>query len=218
MKTPEKMAQRHLGAARQRGVVLLISLIMLIAMTLVGLSLMRSTGAGLGIAGNLAFRQGATSVADLGVEVARTWLLNTGAGSPLSLNTDAVAASGYFSCWYSDCTTKAEFNPKTYNWANSRRVTNTEAAMISATTGKDVSGNEIRYVVHRLCDLPGDVLPEKNPGQKCANFTDYSGLGSKGGAGYGQALASLADQPYFRATVRVTGPRNTTSYIQVIMY
>ena len=90
--------------------------------------------------------------------------------------------------------------------------------MISATTGKDISGNEIRYVIHRLCDLSGEVLPENNPGQKCANFTDYSGLGSKGGAGYGQALASLAEQPYFRATVRVSGPRSTTSYIQVIMY
>ena len=197
---------------------LLIALVMLVAMTLVGISMLRSVGAGAGIAGNLAFRQNATSVADLGVEIGRAWLVNTGATNPLNLNADAVAASGYFSCWYSDCAAKTEFNPLTYNWDNSRRLVNADSAIITALTGRDDTGNEIRYVIHRLCDLTGEVLPENNPGQKCANFTDYSSLGSKGGAGYGQALSSLADQPYFRLTARVAGPRNTLSYVQVIMY
>jgi type IV pilus assembly protein PilX len=210
--------QRKHFRSQQRGVVLLISLIMLIALTLVGVSMLRSVGVGAGIAGNLAFKQNATAVADLGVEISRTWLVNKGAAAPLDLNSDAIAASGYFSCWYADCTLKTEFNPLTYNWVNSKKMTNADAPFIDALTGKDNTGNEVRYVVHRLCDLTGEVLLDKNPLQKCANFTDYSGLGSKGGSGYGQALSSLSDQPYFRATVRVTGPRNTLSYIQVIMY
>ncbi len=202
----------------QEGVVLLIALIMLVAMTLVGISMVRSIGAGSSIAGNLAFKQNATSVADLGVKIARTWLVATGATNPTNLNADAIAAAGYFSCWYANCAAKTEFNPVTYNWDNSRKLLSTDAGFINAVTGRDMGGNEIRYVIHRLCDLTGDVLPEKNPGQKCANYTDYSGLGSKGGALYGQALSSLADQPYFRVTARVAGPRNTLSYIQVIMY
>ena len=203
---------------KQHGVVLLISLIMLVAMTLVGVSMLRSVGFGAGIAGNLAFKQNATSVADLGVEIARTWLVNTGTGSPLSLNANAISSAGYFACWYSDCATKAAFDPQTYNWNNSKKLVNSDAAIIASLTGKDDTGNEIRYVIHRLCDLTGDVLAENNPGQKCANYTDYSSLGSKGGISYGQALSSLVDQPYFRATVRVAGPRNTLSYVQVIMY
>ena len=203
---------------KQRGIVLLIALIMLVAMTLVGVSMLRSIGFGAGIAGNLAFKQNATSVADLGIEVARTWLVNTGAASPGGLAADDVAGAGYFSCWYSNCAAKTEFDPMTYNWNNSRKLVNADAAFIGALTGKDDTGNEIRYVIHRLCELPGDIEITKNPGQKCANYTDYSGLSSKGGVLYGGALPSLADQPYFRATVRVSGPRNTVSYIQVVMY
>lgn len=206
------------ASTKQRGMVLLIALIMLVAMTLVGVSMLRSVGVGAGIAGNMAFKQNATSTADLGVEIARTWLVNTGAANPTSLNADDITASGYFSCWYASCSTKTDFNPLTYNWTNSRKLVNADASFIGATTGKDDTGNEIRYVMHRLCDLSGEVLPEKNPGQKCANYTDYSSLSSKGGAGYGQALTSLADQPYFRVTARVAGPRNTMSYVQVVMY
>ncbi len=202
----------------QSGVVLLIALIMLVAMTLVGISLMRTTGAGMAISGNLAFKQNSASVADLGVEVARTWLLNTGSATPTTLESNAISAAGYIACWYADCTAKTEFVPQTYDWSNAKKVTSTEAGAIINASGKDAGGNDIRVVIHRLCDLTGPVLPENNTGQKCANFTDYSGLGSKGGAGYGQALANLTDQPYYRATVRVRGPRNTTSYIQVIMY
>jgi Tfp pilus assembly protein PilX len=198
-------------ASKQRGVVLLIALIMLIAMTLVGVSMLRSVGAGAGIAGNLAFKQSATAAADLGAEIARTWVYNTGANTPLVL--DAVsAANGYYTTWADT------FNPLTYNWANSKKLTTTDASFINATTGKDPAGNEIRFVVHRLCALDGVVSPLDNAGQKCANFTDYGALGSKGGTGYGQKTPSISEQPYYRVTVRASGPRNTVSYVQVVMY
>jgi type IV pilus assembly protein PilX len=194
----------------QRGVVLLIALIMLIAMTLVGVSMLRSVGAGAGIAGNLAFKQNATAAADLGAEIARTWVYNTGAATPLVL--DAVsAANGYYTTWADT------FNPLTHDWANSKKLTSAEAAFITAA-GKDTAGNEVRYVVHRLCALDGVVSPIDNIGQKCANFTDYGALGSKGGTGYGQKTPTLSEQPYYRVTVRASGPRNTVSYVQVVMY
>jgi len=195
---------------RQRGVVLLIALIMLVAMTLVGISMLRSIGTGAGIAGNLAFKQNATSVGDLGVEVARAWMVNAGQNNPSVLEADAVA-TGYYS------TLVDSFNPLTYDWSISKKLLTADAAFILGT-GKDDTGNEIRYVLHRLCALPGAVSPIDNPGQKCANYTDMAATSSKGGTGYGGALPSLADQPYYRATVRVAGPRNTTSYVQVIMY
>ena len=52
---------------KQRGIVLFIALIVLVAMTLAGIAMFRQIGSGVIIAGNIAFRENATSVADLGV-------------------------------------------------------------------------------------------------------------------------------------------------------
>ena len=49
---------------------LFVALIVLIIMTLAGLALLRQMGAGVSIAGNIAFKENATSVADRGTEVA----------------------------------------------------------------------------------------------------------------------------------------------------
>ncbi|HLB44195.1 MAG TPA: hypothetical protein VJK49_02320, partial [Candidatus Limnocylindrales bacterium] len=59
----------------QRGVVLFIALIVLVAMSLAGVALIRSVDTGSVIAGNIAFRQTAMHVGDNGIEAARTWLL-----------------------------------------------------------------------------------------------------------------------------------------------
>ena len=60
-------APRH-----QRGVVLVISLIVLVALTLAGIALVRSTDTANVIAGNMAFRMGALQAVDTGVETAFT--------------------------------------------------------------------------------------------------------------------------------------------------
>ncbi len=65
---------RDSPARRQRGVVLLLALIMLVAMTLAGIVLYRQIGTGLIIARNLSFKRTATVAADRGIEAARTWL------------------------------------------------------------------------------------------------------------------------------------------------
>ena len=54
--------------AAQRGVVLMVSLIILVALTLGGLALVRSVGTANFIAGNLAFQQAATHASQSGIE------------------------------------------------------------------------------------------------------------------------------------------------------
>jgi len=49
---------------REQGVILFVALIVLVAMSLAGIALMRSVDTSVLVAGNLAYRQGATSVAD----------------------------------------------------------------------------------------------------------------------------------------------------------
>ena len=62
-------------ARAQRGVVLFIALIVLVAMSLAGIALMRSVDTNVLVAGNLAFRQTNTMYGDVGVEAASTTLV-----------------------------------------------------------------------------------------------------------------------------------------------
>lgn len=185
-------ANLPLQRVRQRGVVLFISLIVLVAMSLAGIAAWRSVSTGLLIAGNMAFQQGATLSADKGLEAARAWLTNAANASLLT----ADQASGYYSTW------DAAFNATTFNWAT--RSTSAGAA--------DAAGNSVSYVIHRMCGSAGAYnLP---PPQQCVAI-----LGSGGtiGTEIQQGLQGSL-QPYYRVTVRVTGPRNTVSYVQSTMY
>jgi Tfp pilus assembly protein PilX len=67
----------------QSGVVLIIALIVLVAMTLAALALVRSVDTNNLIAGNMAFQQAAKHSADAGVEAAATWLKANSTGSVL---------------------------------------------------------------------------------------------------------------------------------------
>jgi hypothetical protein len=75
----------------QKGVVLFISLIVLVAMTLAGIAMFRQVGTGVIIAGNLAFRDNASSVSDMGLEAARSWLM---ASTSLALEADQAPGCG----------------------------------------------------------------------------------------------------------------------------
>ncbi len=179
---------------RQRGVVLFIALIVLVAMTLAGIALSRSVGTGILIAGNLAFQHGATSSADAGIEAGRTWLMAQDADT---LRVDQ--ARGYFANW------DTAFDPATFNWTD-----------LSTTVGTDSAGNTVQYVVHRLCRNSNESA--NAPTQQCVSISGTGASSSKGGASYGSTPLSGTLQVYYRVTARVAGPRNTVSYVQSVMY
>ena len=60
MAMQRRSASFHATPHRERGVVLIIALVMLITITFAGLALFRQIGLGAVIVGNLAFKQGAT--------------------------------------------------------------------------------------------------------------------------------------------------------------
>jgi Tfp pilus assembly protein PilX len=66
MKAGRINGRRIITPRSQRGVVLLIALIMLVAMTLAGIGMMRSVDTGSVIAGNLAFKQATLNASDAG--------------------------------------------------------------------------------------------------------------------------------------------------------
>ena len=75
----------------QGGIVLLIALIILIAMTIAGIALLRSVDISNIIAGNLAFKQAATHAGDIGVERALAFLETNKVGSFLHNDSPTTA-------------------------------------------------------------------------------------------------------------------------------
>jgi len=182
--------------SKQQGIVLIIALVVLVVMTIAGLLMFRTTSTGVEIAGNVGFKQNATSLGDLGTEAGFAWVYAQ-RSTPNVLNADSPG-DAYFASW--DDT----FNPMTFDWSKAKEATK---------DGDDGTGNRVRYVIHRLCASSG---PPTDPGQKCA-IPQSAGptLGSGGGVGGG--FSSLVGQPYYRITARVDGLRGAVSYTQMVM-
>lgn len=201
-------ALRRHGSA-QRGVVLVMALIVLAAMTLAGIGLMRSVLTGNKVAGNLAFQQSATHEADRGVEAAIVWLENTAAASPVTLHISQLPGInlGYFASWQPNTDPNAaggSWEQSWMAWEGTGRVND---------LGRDANtGNRVRFVIHRLCNAEG--APES--GIFCnASPSRVGDEGSSRGAGV--PPINVPSQRYYRITVRVDGPRNTVSFVQSIV-
>ena len=187
----------------QRGVVMFVALVVLIVMTLAGLAMLRQMSSGVSIAGNIAFKQAATAVADAGVETARVWI---GANAP-SLGV-TQAASGYYATW------ALNVDPTSAAWTNIW-----QGAPVLAPASIGNTGNTVRYVIERLCSEAGPswglgMLPT----QQCADSVGKSVSGeSKGGPSYPGIQPPPPPAPFYRVTTQVQGPRNTVSYTQVVL-
>ncbi len=192
MTSPNPKTAR-LGAARssQRGVVLFIALIILVAMTLAGLAMMRSVDTNNLIAGNLAFKSAAASAGDAAIEVARNWVMSK---TPGQLQTDQ---QGYFANW------QPSFDPKTFDWLGS-----------SAMIGTDNFGNTIYYVAHRMCAQSGQSIDATD----CAKVSTVSVGSTQGGGSYGSAPLAGTSLVFYRITAKIEGPKFTVSYIQAFIY
>lgn len=188
--SPKAVFHRVATPRQQQGVVLFIALIALVAMSLIGISMIRQGSSAQMIVGNLAFREQASYGADLGVEQARAWLV---AAPITTLNagstTDAYVANGL-----------SPFDP------------------FAGVTGwlalpLDGAGNQVRYIIHRLCRKSGPVVSAT--GDNLCVFN--SAAADKGSTDY-KRISTDSFQPYYRITVRVEGARNTVSYSQVLVY
>jgi type IV pilus assembly protein PilX len=202
-----------MARTRQKGVVLMVALIVLVALTLAGIALMRSVDTSTLIAGNLAFQQGATNYGDTGIETAITWLQTNNSGSSLHSN---IFSQGYAASrqdpstgqtWDSFWTTV--ISPGGQALTLSGNVAS--AAQLAANTA---TGNTVSYAIQRLCNAVGDPV---STGVDCAvpqTSTDSAGTSSKG-AGFIQIQSSTSI--FYRITSRIVGPRNTISYVQAIV-
>lgn len=200
------MRRQSIARRVQQGVVLVMTLIVLVALTLAGLALMRSVDTSSLIAGNLAFKQSATLSADAGVEAAMQWLgLNVD-----NLNND-IAASGYYATSQDALDLTGNSTPAAndnLNWSNRSAV---------ARLDKDPVDNRVSYVIHRMCQAAGSINA-----QTCA--TESMTMDGKSRGSSRQMLTyqpgswdDAANRVYYRITVRVEGPRSNVSYVQAVI-
>lgn len=198
---------------REKGVVLMISLIILVVMTIGAVSLMRTVDTTNLVAGNLAFQQAATRSAEAGIEDAIRNVLETGAATTL-WNDDL--ARGYVA------STPASGTPA--NWDTYWRTTLNPNPVASPAAPRscadrvcslptDASGNRVSYHVQRLCLNAGDPLSDPTGCASAERKSPQEGNPLNPNAPSYKKLA----QYYYRITVRVTGPRNTVSYVQAIV-
>ena len=196
-------------AFRQRGVVLLISLIVLVVLSMAGLALLRSVDTTSIIAGNLAFRQAAVRAADVATEMAvNTLLIELG---DATLKTDNLAKA------YVASMPLTEEDPVgTLEWEN---FWNTKIAPLSGTPPKptcvrcielpiDSIGNKVAYTIQRMCQEAGEP--------SVSHCVTAPISWSKPGSDLGLQSQPVPSPPqyYYRITTRVVGPRNTTVYAQ----
>jgi type IV pilus assembly protein PilX len=190
-----------LRRARQRGVVLLIALVVLVAIMIGGIAMMRSVDSATLVAGNLAFQQAATNSADQGVETAIAKLQELSKITN-GLNNDDPTR-GYFSSMNSQQSPDSGVSWQAFWDGNGL----TSQAYKLPT---DQAGNDVYFVIHRECSGPGSP---GSKGQSCISSPVATTSGGNSEEG-GDIALQAASQVYYRITVRVSGPRRTESYVQ----
>ena len=184
-----------LGARRQRGVIMVIALIVLVSMTLAAIGMSRSIDTVNLVAGNLGFKQASLNAADKGIEAGFQWLVAR-AGTAVLNNTDTSA--GFYSS-----------QPLNEDWSN-------EGSWVDEMRldggAADASGNRVSYVIHRLCTLPD--MAYNGPNNQCATSLPSGGSTTGGSMSVGAVVFEGNPQIYYRITARSQGPRNTLSVVQ----
>lgn len=205
----------RIGGLRQRGIVLLLSLIVLVAMSLAAIGLMRSVLTSNRIAANLTFQQSTTQSAGVGIEAAIAWLEQK--ARELKTSNPPVLQNGLFSNIAVGGTETVNYvarredpgsNQAWEDWWQQVLVANNQVNTLPV----DAAGNTVAFAIHRLCNASGDPLSgigcEAPPTANAATQTSSKSSGIK---------LQVPSQIYYRITVRVQGPRNAVSFVQAVV-
>jgi Tfp pilus assembly protein PilX len=207
MKTLPKM---HVPA-RERGVVLLFCLIILVVLLAGGVAVMRSMDTSLFGAGNLAFKRDLVNQGELAIAKAMREFQTGGALVASGATSSSVPAANYSAI-------QLAANPKGIPEVLLKKTTLTGPDVVGNTfapTGTPISGNggvTVRYVIDRMCNATGAF---STIGKSGCVYTpsstetlggDQSQLSTPG--------PSIPSPPIYRVSVRVDGPRDTQVFLQ----
>jgi len=170
------------------------------------------------VAGNLAFKQSATSAGDAGAEAAIAWLKSRVGTTALQQD---QAASGYYATSQDtlDMTGSShDASRALVDWDLDNCSGNSPAACVRPSDAIAVAGgNSVNYIIHRLCVATGDI---NAAGNSCATYQAPNSTSPKMGEikyGDDKRFEPLPVE-YYRITSRVKGPKNTISFVETIVH
>lgn len=186
---------------RQRGIVLIFALITLVILLIGAVAISRSLTASQLVLGNIGFKRDLTNQGELAVQTALNAVRATGV-----LATDATRNANLKSANYS-----AALLPSNEQGIPIALLSKDEFDKVATATNDikvqddGVTRAEIRYVIDRMSTAEG----------ACSSSTcTMANPKVFGGPASPQGGLSPPEQPIFRITLRVTGPRNTLSFFQ----
>ena len=199
---------------RQRGVVLFVALIVMVAMSLAAIALIRSVDTTNAIVGNLAFRMASILPANASIEQAASALFSDAdIGDIVHIpdKTINVPAENYYACRLKEPSCAGSLEDARgvplplQKYSTASLLPMQFDANETATAGLNT---HVTYLIERMCLAVGTanekncdlVRPVANPGDTLGD--------SNFGAGR---------LPYYRVTVRVDGPKNTASFVQAML-
>ena len=195
------------GIPREQGVVLMMALIMLVAMTLGGIALIRAVYTSSLIAGNMAFQQSATVYADAGTQAAITWLENNNSGTTLHDNIDAAG----YSAFRQDIVA-GEADPIRWDRYWDVLAQSGRTLMLPDATPPVNPGYTVSYAIERLCNSAGDPSATAD-----CTVSPFSKANTGHSKGVGVVQLQRPDQVYYRITARVDGVRGSVSFVQAVV-
>lgn len=220
---------RMVPPRQQRGVVLLIALIVLVAMTLAAIGMMRSVDTTTVIAGNVAFKQTTLQSADQGISTAYNTLLsiasvgtdkavlnsNNGAACPAgvsaylcsggNINFPGYRATPLNACEVMNTCVGLPWWTQPANWNGAPSVTVADANGNTLAT--------VSYLIHRMCTTAD--LASNDPNNLCQTYQE-TGAAAPGSHAVGSFVFTNMSV-FYRITSRSVGPRNTLAYSQSLV-
>lgn len=195
-------------ASTQSGFVLVIALIVLAAMTLAAAAMVRTVDTSTLLARNISFKRDAVNRNDVALEAAINQFRT---GGPLAGNANTLVSKPLENFSAIMLPTDTDGVPlvlkgnttATFGTAPTWSKGSAEPASISSAFAL---GMTPVYLIERMCTAAGDAL---------VGTCIVNGRAQTGGTIPRGGVAQLFP-PMYRITARVTGPRNTVSYVQAI--
>jgi type IV pilus assembly protein PilX len=198
-------------ARRQRGVVMFIALIVMVALSLAAVALVRSVDTTNAVIGNLSFRMASILPGNLAVESAAAALFpdaDIANVAHIPDKTNDLPAENYFASFqHSD-------DPRGVPAVLQKKST---AQALSKTLHDPSTQTDMAYVIERMCKSSGPPLSsgpgDPVPGGSCDLLLSKQPLGTT----LGDPQIKIPAPPYYRVTIRVDGPQNTASFLQAML-
>jgi type IV pilus assembly protein PilX len=205
--------------ANQRGVVLFIALIVMVAMSLAAIALIRSVDTTTTVIGNLAFRQASILPANFAVEDAAAGIFADASPSGAARIPDLrVDNSGQNYCATHPCAGDGADD----KYGVPPRLQTSTAAGALTRKQQDGATNTITYVIERMCNVALQP-PAPDPGSDGSPSRAWCEMAppkQPPGTTINDPSAGLdLSQVFYRVTVRVDGPpgTNTVSFAQAML-